>query len=286
MSTLAAPRSVPRLTAPRGFDLRRTLDSGQAFRWTWEGGVATGVVERTRFRLVEDDGAVMVLEPPDAAAAARLAAYLWPDDLQLIEGALGRDPELARTLPHTRGIAILRQDPWETLASFVLSSFNTVKKIRLSVRGLCARYGEALPVGGRAFPTPERLAAATPRGLARCSLGYRAPYLRALAREVADGRLEVRSLGALPHDEARARLLRLPGVGEKVADCVLLFGLGHRGAFPVDVWVRRAVERRYFGGRPMRPREIREWARARWGDLAGYAQQHLFEYERRAGGIA
>jgi len=117
--------------------------------------------------------------------------------------------------------------------------------------------------------------------LRACILGYRAPYVRALARVVARGEVDLAAIGRLPHGDARKALIDLPGVGEKVADCVLLFALGYHEAFPVDVWVQRAVERWYFGGRSKPSRAIRGWARDRFGPLAGYAQQHLFAGARR-----
>jgi N-glycosylase/DNA lyase len=106
--------------------------------------------------------------------------------------------------------------------------------------------------------------------------------VRALARLVADGDVDLRAVTVMPRADARQALLALPGVGEKVADCVLLFGLGFHDAFPVDVWVQRAVERWYFSGRPRTPRAIRAWANDRFGPVAGYAQQHLFAGARAA----
>jgi N-glycosylase/DNA lyase len=107
--------------------------------------------------------------------------------------------------------------------------------------------------------------------------------VREVARLVADRRVHLDAIASMPVGEARGALLALPGVGEKVADCVLLFGFGRREAFPVDVWVQRAVERWYLGGRSRTPRMIRAWAADRFGALAGYAQQHLFAGARRLG---
>ena len=194
----------------------------------------------------------------------------------------------------------MRQDPWECLVSYVVSAFNNIPKISRSVEGLARRFGEPIRstgdagsgdaigegIGGRigggrnrvgwAFPSAERLAEAGPAALRACALGYRARYVRDLARLVADGKVDLVRIDTMSFDDARAALLELPGVGEKVADCVLLFAFGRGEAFPVDVWVQRAVERWYFSGRPATPRAIREWARDRFGPLAGYAQQHLF----------
>lgn len=197
-----------------------------------------------------------------------------------VEATLAADPVLARLLPHTTGLSLLSQDPWEVLISFIISQNNNIPKIKRSIDGLARALGEPLDDGAAAFPAPERLAAAPARTLAACSLGYRVPYVRSAARLVADGRLDLAALSRMEQAPARAALLDVPGIGEKVGDCVLLFGLGHRAAFPIDVWVRRAVERLYFRGRPRRLREIQAFARERFGPLAGHAQQHLFAYAR------
>lgn len=270
-------------------DLARTLRSGQTFRWTWDHAedgawVATGVVGRRVFRIRQDGRGLWLLAPQTAQARAEIVSYLGlgPGSATIagIETALAGDAVLARVLPHTRGIGILAQDPWEVLISFIVSANNNIPKIGRSIELMARKFGEPLAPGTFAFPTPERLARAHPRTLAACLLGYRAPYVRAAARLIAEDRLELAALAEMPLGDARHRLLGIPGVGQKVADCVLLFGLRHTGAFPVDVWVQRAVEHLYFRGRARTARQIQAFARARFGDLAGYAQQHLFYYAR------
>jgi N-glycosylase/DNA lyase len=267
-----------------GLDLARTLDSGQAFRWRWNGPVATAVLGRRAVRLVQEPGGVRLLDAHGNGLAAAVRRYLGvlPSRAhpRRAETVLREDRVLARILPHTSGISLLAQDPWETLISFIISQNNNIPKIMRSIEGLSHSFGEPLGHGFFTFPGPDRLAAARPRALAACSLGYRAPYVRAAARLVADGRLDLAVLARAEFEAARETLLAVPGVGAKVGDCVLLFGLGHRTAFPVDVWVRRAVEQLYFRGRPQRLDDIQAFARARFGPHAGYAQQHLFAYAR------
>ena len=235
-------------------------------------------------RVRQDSHGFWLLAPKSAPARRRALRYFGlsgdAQPVHRVEAALSRDPVLARVLPSTRGLAILAQDPWEVLVSFIISANNNIPKICQSVERLARSLGRPLGNGAYAFPHPGRLAAARPQTLAACLLGYRAPYVRAAARLVADGQIELDALSRAPLAEARECLLGVPGVGEKVADCVLLFGLRHTGAFPVDVWVQRAVERLYFRGRSRRPREIRSFAEARFGPLAGFAQQHLFCYAR------
>lgn len=246
--------------------------------------MATGVIGRRIVRLAQEGRGIRLISPETAEVREALRRYLGvvPRDAhpRRAEAALAADPVLARMLPYTAGISLLAQDPWEVLVSFIVSQNNNIPKIMRSIEGLARALGEPLDDGLSAFPSPERLAAAPMRTLAACALGYRAPYVRAAARLVADGRLDLAALSRLDYLAARQLLLDVPGVGEKVGDCVLLFGLGHRAAFPIDVWVRRAVERLYFRGRRRRLRDIQAFARERFGPLAGYAQQHLFAYAR------
>lgn len=295
-----ASRAVLIPVAPP-YDLSRTLSCGQCFRWravadgvatTWSGVVAGSVAVAAQV-----PGGLAVRWDGAPTSPAYLSRHLGADEpLAEIEATLAHDPVLLRLLPRTAGIAIMRQDPWECLVTYVVSAFNNIPKISLSIERLARRLGEPIrstgdtgsgdaigegidmghsPVGW-AFPSPERLAEAGPQALRACALGYRARYVQGLARLVADGKVDLARTGTMPFDEARAALLELPGVGEKVADCVLLFAFGRGEAFPVDVWVQRAVERWYFGGRTATPRAIRGWASDRFGPLAGYAQQHLF----------
>jgi N-glycosylase/DNA lyase len=278
------PRATQVIAAPR-FHLTRTLQSGQCFRWTVAAGGARGVVDGTVARVAQRGGRLAVTWEGPPGDAARLRRHLGADQpIAAIERRLAADPVLRRVLARTSGIAIMRQDPWECLVSYVISAFNNIPKICRSVEALARRFGTPIRgddgrragVLGWSFPSPERLAEATEASLRECILGYRAPYVRALARRVADGDADLAAIARLEFDQARAALLTLPGAGEKVVECVLLFGFGRHEAFPVDVWVQRAVERWYLGGRSRPPQAIRAWARDRWGPLAGYAQQHLF----------
>jgi len=274
------PRAVLPVRPP--YDLVRTLSCGQAFGWRVDGRAAWGVFEGRRVRLQQGPGGLAVEGVPGGDALRRLARYLGVDEpLAEIEETLRADRVLRRALPFTSGIALLRQDPWECLVTFIVSACNNIPKIERTLAHLTARFGARGPDGPRCFPHPAALAAASPRALRACLLGYRAPYVSAVARLVHTGAFDLARPGTLPYAQARRALLGLPGVGEKVADCVLLFAYGKREAFPVDVWVRRAVEAWYLRGRPASPRRIREFGQERFGPLAGYAQQHLFAFARR-----
>jgi N-glycosylase/DNA lyase len=188
-----------------------------------------------------------------------------------------------------RGLRLLRQEPWECLGSFILSSTKQITQIQQIIRLLCQRFGVPVVVPpdqepAWAFPEAARLAACTEAELRDCKMGFRAPNLLRAARMVAAGEVDLEALRHRPEQEARRELIRLPGVGEKIADCVLLFGLGCASAFPVDVWVARALRRLYFPRTHPTARELRAYAARYFGGHAGYAQQYLFHYIRLTAG--
>jgi N-glycosylase/DNA lyase len=194
-----------------------------------------------------------------------------------------------------RGLRVLRQDPWECLASFILSSTKQIVQIRQIVSLLCERFGETTNCSvepaarpglatGRtlqfAFPTPEKIASATEIQLRNCKMGFRAPNLLAAARQIAGGKFDLEKIRKLDYPEARAELMKLRGVGGKIADCVLLFGYGFDSAFPIDVWIERALQRLYFPRRRAGEKCLRHFAATHFGPHAGFAQQYLFHYIR------
>jgi len=175
-----------------------------------------------------------------------------------------------------------------------LSSTKQIVQIRQIIALLCERFGEPLcsvesatrldSATGRtlqfSFPTPLRLAAATEVELRTCKMGFRAPHLLAAARQIADGNFDLERPRHLLLTEARAELTKLRGVGGKIADCVLLFAYGFDSAFPVDVWVERALRKLYFPRRRVPAKRLRHFAATHFGRHAGYAQQYLFHYMR------
>jgi N-glycosylase/DNA lyase len=271
------------------YDLEATLNCGQAFRWRltergWTGVIGTHpVCLRSHGRGIQAETAHPVSE------WAWLTEYLQTDlNLQEVLRTFPEDEPMRAALASCRGLRLLRQDPWECLASFILSSTKQIVQIRQIVESLCQRYGEPTPPAGpdfaraRTFPSPARLALAGETELRTCKMGFRAPYLLAAAQKVAAGQLDLARLGAQRPESARAQLMQLPGVGPKVADCVLLFAYGFQDAFPLDVWVLRALRQLYFHGRPIELARLRRFAATHFGPYAGYAQQYLFHYIRNA----
>ena len=190
------------------------------------------------------------------------------------------DSVLKQGMQYGCGLRLLNQEPFETLISFIVSANNHVKRIRGILRRICALYGEPFSFEGKTwhrFPAPAILAGLSEEALGECGSGYRAPYIKGAARMAAEG-FSLEALRGMGYADAKKELQRLPGVGPKVADCVLLFSLGFYDAFPADVWVRRVLREQYgFTGND---RQIYEFARKRFGPYAGIAQQYLFFWKR------
>ena len=261
------------------FDLGRTLESGQFFRFAPAGGGAYYVHTAGRLLRARQDGDRLRIEGAPASFARRFFAL--DHDGDAVARALGRDPALRPALDAVSGLRILRQDPWECTAAFIVSICSNIPRIARTIEALARAWGRPVRLDGftsRAFPAPGALG--DERALRRLGLGFRAPYLVETARRAAAGFLD--GLDRLPCDAARERLMELPGVAEKVADCVLLFAYGRLEAFPVDTRIRQAMRTLFFRHQAASDREIRAFARERWGPLAGYAQQYLYAWWPRA----
>ena len=270
----------------RGCDIAVTLESGQAFRWAPAGPSAwRGVVEGAVLTLTQHGSLLHVLgSAPDHVLGPRITRYLCLDDDPTWRlAAVDVDPAIHAALAATRGLRILQQHPWECLASFICATFNNIVRIQGMIARLCRCYGPAIPWRGAvefAFPAPEVLARVEPSALRRLGFGYRAPYVVRAARQVADGEVDLAAVARLPYAEQREQLLAVEGVGEKVAECVLLFGFGQEEAFPVDVWIGRVMRWLYFRNRRVPDHRIRVFARRHFGPSCGLAQQALFHAAR------
>lgn len=265
------------------FDLAVTLDSGQAFHWESLGeGFAGTIGERAVY--VEQRVGALFVRPK---SAAKICAHYFALDHPLAEicAALPHDPAMDAARGFCRGLRIMRQPRWECLATFITSSMKQVAHIRQISRVLRERFGMAHSLGKIAlhsYPSPERIAALDEQTLRECALGYRAKNLLATARRVANGETDLDQLAALPDDELRARLCELPGVGAKVANCVMLFAYERLRAFPIDVWVERVLREKYFPRRrKFRPNELAKFSARYFGEHGGYAQQYLFHHARK-----
>ena len=257
------------------FDVKKIAESGQCFRMNpnAEGGYTLVALGRVLRLSGTPFGGALDCSQAEFDALWREYFDLERDYADIRASADPNDAFLGRACDYGRGIRMLRQDPWEMLITFILSQRKNIPAIRYCVEALCSRYGEPIESAGEryfAFPSAERLAALDECCLKDCSLGYRAKYVSAAARLVASGALDLTKIANLTDDELMQALLTVPGVGEKVANCVLLFGYHRLGRFPRDVWINRIVENEYEGVFPLE----------RYPDTAGALQQYMFFYAR------
>ena len=278
-----------RLDVGQPLDLATTLHSGQVFGWRWEGGWWNGTVGRHLVLLRERRDGIEYrtsLRPAKALAPALSSFLRLDDDLAAIQETLGSDPLVAEAIGRHPGLRLLRQDPWECLTAFICSTHSNIPRIAGIMERLSVTYGRPVSMGGltrHARPGPEALAEAGEARLRELGLGYRARYVAASAAMVASGQIDLEALRDAPYSEAHEALRTLPGVGEKVADCVLLFSLDKLEAFPIDRWVRRVMEEWYLDGVKLSYQAMEDWAQSHFGPLAGYAQQYLFHHRREVG---
>lgn len=271
------------------FDLALTLASGQVFRWRQglspQGTVPvfTGWINGSLTRVSQREDRLLVQGSSEVSARNFFSLDV---DLPALTQAIGVDPVIQEALRRYPGLRVIRQDPWECTVSFMLSAYNNIPRLTGMIETLAHRFGKKAdgvrpffdkkgltPFG---FPRPEVLANVSERTLRQCGLGYRAPYLKAMSQAVASARIDLDRLRALEDEELRRALLTLPGIGEKVVECVMLFAYGRGAAFPVDVWIGRAMRGWYFRRRKVSDKKIREFARKHFGPYCGWAQQYLY----------
>jgi len=267
------------------FDLAQTFGCGQCFRFTREESTADGItftgIAKGRFlRITQQSEHRFILSCTGEEFHSVWYPYFALDtDYSAIKADLitrfGEHSVMPEAIKAGCGIRILRQDPWETLCSFILSQNNNIPRIRSLIDALSAQAGQEVADGIYDFPTPEALAALGEDKLRALRVGFRAPYLMDAAQKAADGRLDFGEISRSDTDRAASLLMQIRGVGPKVAACVLLFGFGKTDAFPIDVWMKRSLERHFPDGLDI----------ASLGSYAGIAQQYLFYYERSLSGV-
>jgi N-glycosylase/DNA lyase len=275
--------------AVRDYALASTLTSGQAFRWRLIDDSWIGVIGTHWVRLTASRSSISAECAEPISDWNWLIRYLQLDlELTTVLAAFPDDEPMRAAVNACRGLRLLRQDPWECLASFILSSTKQIVQIQQIISLLCERFGEPIPSNPRfgpayAFPSPARLAECTESDLRACKMGFRAPYLLETAKLLTAGQFNLARLRELPVDSAREELMKFPGVGRKIADCVLLFAYGFQSAFPVDVWVMKALRQLYFPKRKVKIQRLHRFAAEHFGIYSGYAQQYLFHYMRTRG---
>ena len=275
------------------FDLEKTLDSGQVFHWQKVGDGFAGAIGDLPV-YVEQRGNVLTVRDGEAARSPRrllhgiVARYFALDHpLAEICDSFPKDPVMNAARDFCHGLRIIRQPKWECLATFICSSMKQVAHIRQISLALRRRFGKRGRIGDQlvyTFASPQRLVQASEKELLECKLGYRAKNLRATARLVSSGQADLEAWSALSDAELRKQLCALPGVGPKIANCVMLFAYERLRAFPIDVWIERVLRQRYFSRRrKMSAQRLRQFSETYFGEHGGYAQQYLF-HQARSGG--
>jgi N-glycosylase/DNA lyase len=281
------------------FSLEHTLDCGQLFRWKKLGDWWYGVVADRVIKIRQNNERLQFHVFPEIPKQGFVENYLrLDDDLPSILSEISKDDYIRKAISLFCGLRLCRQEPWECLISYICATYKSIPAIKKMISNISRCFGKKLSFDGYTFytfPKPTELSQVNPKHLRSCGLGFRAERVSETAKRVNSGKLSLERLKRLNYLDAKRKLLDLPGVGQKVADCVLLFSLEKLEAFPVDVWMKRAattfyeshfdasfVERVSNKG-SITPKEystIGSFGREYFGSYAGYAQEYLFHLLR------
>lgn len=283
------------------FSLDHTLRCGQSFRWEKLSGWWYGVVERKVVKIKQVGDKLLFQTCPEGTEADFAKNYFRLDDnLPQILSKINRDKNIGMAIQRFHGLRIIRQEPWECLISYICATNKNIPAIKNMIVNLSKRFGRKIVFEDRdfyAFPRPSDLADADLKQLKTCKLGFRTERVLETSRIVRNKELDFGTLRKMDYGKAKCKLLALPGVGHKVADCVLLFSLGKLETFPVDVWVKRAILNYYsnrfeesFVEKISRRtsltsgeyEKISSFGKTYFGEYAGYAQEYLFALSRKA----
>ncbi len=260
------------------FRLEDTFFCGQCFRWRkGDDNVFRGVVANHAVKMYYHDENTIYVESsnPDLIYWSRYLSF--STDYNIIEKDLGGDLPLKKCIEAGRGIRILHQDLWETIISFIISANNNIPRIQKIIEEMCRLFGEEIDFDGEkyyGFPTAERLASLSLEDLAPIKAGFRDKYILDASKKVASGEIDLNKIALMSDTDAKVELMKIKGVGSKVADCILLFALSRYKTFPKDVWIKRIMSEEYG----IEEKEIDAFAQKTFKDWAGIAQQYLYYY--------
>lgn len=292
----------------RPFNLDNTLECGQVFRWTKKNNWWVAVVENRVIKIKQENNVLNVESSSSDTDEKFIRKYFrLSDSLPEILANINKDQVIADAVSKLYGLRIIKQNPWECLASFICATYKNIAAIRKMISNICQHLGQRIDFEGDChytFPEPEIIADADRQILENCGLGYRAKYLQKSAKKVSSNDVVLEDLEVLNYETVKCVLLEnnsnikvLPGVGPKVADCVMLFSLDKLEAFPIDVWIRHIINEHYIYLINLCPnyssynlkygsignaeyKEISEAMRSYFGVYAGYAQEYLYHYTR------
>lgn len=267
------------------FSLEQTMECGQCFHFQKLGKEEYGLVASGKFlhaRQTDDELCLFDTRADDAKTFWRHYFDLDRDYAAIKQSLLSGDDKLQEAVSTMWGVRILNQEFFETLISFIISQNKQIPHIKQIVALLSERFGNKLAecggYGFYSFPTAAQIRDITIEELKSCKTGFRAPYIYDAVKRVNEDEFNEAELRSMQVDECNNILMNIHGVGPKVANCVSLFGLGHREAFPVDVWIKRIVESLYFEGKDIPVEKIGQFGCEQFGEYGGYAQQYLFYY--------
>tara|TARA_B100000029_G_scaffold175376_1_gene172647 strand:- start:1970 stop:2812 length:843 start_codon:yes stop_codon:yes gene_type:complete len=276
-----------KLTIDQPFDLSSSLESGQSHRWvksdSWYIGVVLGNL--VKIRQIEDKIEWHSAPSSEEDILPLLKDYFrLDDDLNKIYEEITQDDRVSEMVAKFPGLRLLRQDPWECTIAFICSANSNIPRIHRVIENLSNTFGTQLELDGHirhSFPSPQELVVAGEQKLRELGLGFRAPYVDKATQLVNANQLDLQSLIHMPYELAKKCLMECPGIGPKIADCILVFSLEKMEAFPIDVWVRRALGDWYFPNQKTPSNQVlQSWAQNYFGSYGGYAQQYLFHGRR------
>ena len=276
-----------KLTIDQPFDLSSSLESGQSHRWvksdSWYIGVVLGNL--VKIRQIEDKIEWHSAPYSEEDILPLLKDYFrLDDDLNKIYEEITQDDRVSEMVAKFPGLRLLRQDPWECTIAFICSANSNIPRIHRVIENLSNTFGTQLELDGHirhSFPSPQELVVAGEQKLRELGLGFRAPYVDKATQLVNANQLDLQSLIHMPYELAKKCLMECPGIGPKIADCILVFSLEKMEAFPIDVWVRRALGDWYFPNQKTPSNQVlQSWAQNYFGSYGGYAQQYLFHGRR------
>ena len=292
----------------RPFNLDNTLECGQVFRWKKKDNWWIAVVENRVIKINQENNVLNIKSSSSDTDEKFIRKYLrLADSLPDILASINKDRLMTDTISKLYGLRLIKQNPWECLASFICATYKNITAIQKMISNICQQLGQSIDFEGDiyyTFPEPKIIANADRQTLENCGLGYRAKYLQKTAKQVSSKEVVLEDLSVLNYETVKCILLEnknmvkvLPGVGPKVADCVMLFSLDKLEAFPIDVWIRRIIKEHYIHLINSRPNYlssnlidesignaeygvISDAMRSYFGAYAGYAQEYLYHYTR------
>ena len=266
-------------------NIRETINSGQIFLWENYGN---------EWFVLDGDDIIMGKQTPFEVLtfSKRVKNFFRQDDNYVkILKEITKDKIVKKTARYYPGLRITRQDPFQCCISFIVSSNSNIPNIRMRLQKLCRKFGTKVRFQKRdffLFPEPKRLARATMQELNQCKLGYRSKYVLDTSRAIASGEIDLDELKKIKYEQAKESLLKLPGIGDKVADCIMLFSLEKLDAFPLDTWMLKILQKYYSNNicidkksiSKNRYEDINQNVLEHFGRYAGYSQQFLYKMER------